>query len=61
MNKSPQSFIQHVLTLANKSYNYLKIRLNSTSDYLFEKKPKLELNKPSDTQAHRFMLKKALP
>jgi len=60
MNKSPQSFIQHVLTLANKSYNYLKIRLNSTSDYLFEKKPKLELNKPSDTQAHRLMHKKLI-
>jgi cell division protease FtsH len=60
MNKSPQSFIQHVLTLANKSYNYLKIRLNSTSDYLFEKKLKLELNKPSDTQAHRLMHKKLI-
>ena len=61
MNKSPLSFIQHVFTLVNKSFNYLKIRLNSTYDYLFEKKQKLELNKPSDTQAHRLMHKKTLP
>ncbi len=61
MNKLPESFIHYVLTLAIKSYNYLINPLSSNSDYLFEKKPKLELNKPSDTQAHRFMHKKALP
>jgi hypothetical protein len=58
MNKLPESFIHYVLTLAIKSYNYLINPLSSNSDYLFEKKSELELNKPSDTQAQRTCIKK---
>jgi cell division protease FtsH len=60
MDRPSKSFTSFVFTSINTLFDFLKKIVHTAFDFLFKKKPKLELNKPSDIEIYTGKKKKLI-